>query len=104
MKGHRRWFLDQGFTACVSEPCVFYRCDERGICIAGMYIDDVAWLFSNEKIQEELEGAYCERFKAGFADLTGFLGQQVERDVEHGTSTSACSWRKWASRRRGRRC
>ena len=82
---HRKWFVEQGFKASHLEPCLYYRSDERGTCMVTAYIDDGCWLFSSDKLRDEVEAEYKRAFKADFADLSRYLNVEVQYDRARGT-------------------
>ena len=81
VKAHRKYFLERGFVATTAEPCIFVkRLGDGTFVIASMYVDDVAWVASNEKLMQIERAAYKEQYRADFAPCTGFLGTTVERN------------------------
>jgi len=84
VKAHRKYFLDRGFVATTAEPCVFVKRVGDEFVIASMYVDDVAWIASNETTMAVERKAYKTQYIAQFAPCTGFLGTAVERDAGEG--------------------
>ena len=85
MKAHRKYFLDRGFVATTPEPCIFIKRYANGdFVIASMYVDDVAWIASNEKVMDVERKAYKTKYIAEFAACTGFLGTTIERNKSDG--------------------
>ncbi|KAG2793637.1 hypothetical protein PC116_g26757 [Phytophthora cactorum] len=49
-----QWFINLGFQGSLTEPCLYYRLDEKTIVYALLYVDDILVATNDKKYKEKL--------------------------------------------------
>ena len=68
---------DLGYARSKSDPCLFYRCNEKGECIVLLYVDDSALLGEEAAVEEtykKLKLHYTVKIK----DMDEYIGCKFE--------------------------
>ena len=75
-----------GYKRCISDPCIFVKHSSDGICIIGVYVDDMLVFGSDVKEVANIKARLKDRFEIedlGHAEYC--LGLEINRDTEKKT-------------------
>lgn len=73
-------FIEEfGFSACMSDPCVFVKANERDTTILAIYVDDGMIVGNNKKNIEEVVEHLQRQFEIKKVDVGCFLGMEIDR-------------------------
>lgn len=76
------WLLDQGFTRCVTDECVYVLRKDGDVLLISVYVDDVVVTGSNRRGVLDFTKAMASRFEVrDMGELKRLLGFEVERDL-----------------------
>lgn len=88
----RNWYIlcskfiktEMGFSACVSDPCLFYKRSRKGnVIILFLFVDDMQGAYRKEDEEEwnELKKQLFDRFEVkDLGESTWMLGMKISRD------------------------
>lgn len=75
-----------GFTPCVTDPCIFYRWDDKSLSLCGLYVDDFRFLSDDLTIFDTISNALKGMgFKMKAPDPNWWLGMKLDHNRTAGT-------------------
>ena len=80
-------FIDNGYTQCPYDSCLWYKRPGMKFCICASYVDDQFYISNWDAEITAFEKSFTDNFEVTkFEDITWFLGWHFERDLVKGTT------------------
>ena len=60
----KAWLVDElGFTPTTVDPCIFWKRTEKGLCLVGLYVDDMCVFTPCEDVKREFMEQFSKKFE-----------------------------------------
>jgi hypothetical protein len=73
---------DSGYTRCLNDLCLYYKRDEDGLTVIGVYVDDLLVTATSEERKKELFERLRQLQVKNLGAVTKFLGMRVAHDTK----------------------
>jgi Reverse transcriptase (RNA-dependent DNA polymerase) len=78
-EAYHQFMLDEGFTQCHGDPCIYFR-KKEGIIYVGLYVDDTISAGTNKLELDQFRSRLKQKFKCGEGGLLNWcLGMEVSQ-------------------------
>lgn len=78
----KAWLVDElGFQPTTVDPCIFWKRTAKGLCLIGLYVDDLCVLTPHEDVKKEFLGQFAKKFdQSPETDDNSFLSIAYRRE------------------------
>ena len=87
-----KFLIDIGFTRCSHDQCIFTKEFDDGICLIGLYVDDILPASKSQRILKELKTLFSRKYEIkDLGEIHWYLGMEITRDRANKTMTLSVS-------------